>query len=90
MYQGEDLGEEVITSNHLIYGAALATIVEHDSESDEEISLNKRVRYLQMKKQHLWKQWTKDYIFSLREFPRVNQKVAQPSRLEQLVLVEDN
>ena len=67
-YQGEDLEEEVITPNHLIYGAALPTIAEHDSDSDEEIPLNKRVRYLQMKKQHLWKRWTKEYIFSLREF----------------------
>ena len=55
-YQGEDLEEEVITPNHLIYGAALPTIAEHDSDSNEQIPLNKRVGYLQMKKQHLWKQ----------------------------------
>ena len=54
-YQVEDLEEEVITPNHLIYRAALPTTAEHDSDSDEEIPLNKRVRYLQMKKQHLWK-----------------------------------
>ena len=45
-YQGDDSEEEVITPNHLIYGAALSTIAEHDSDSDEEIPLNKRVRYL--------------------------------------------
>ena len=33
-YQGEDLEEEVITPNHLIYGAALPTKAEHDSDSD--------------------------------------------------------
>ena len=80
-YQGEDLEEEVITPNHLIYGAALPTTAEHDSDSDEEIPLNKGVRYLQMKKQQLWKRWTKEYIFSLREFHRLNQKVVQPPRL---------
>ena len=82
-YQGEDLEEKVVTPNHLIYGAALPTIAEHDSDSDEEIPLNKRVR-------HLWKRWTKEYIFSLREFHRVNQKVIQPPRLGQLVLVVEN
>ena len=46
-YQGQDLEEEVITLNHLIYGAALPTTAEHDSDSLEEIPLNKRVRYLQ-------------------------------------------
>ena len=82
-YQGEELEEEVITPNHLIYGAALPTIAEHGSDSEEEIPLNKGVRYLQMKKQRLWKRWTKEYIFSLREFHRVKQKVVQPPRLEQ-------
>ena len=79
-YQGEDLEEEVITPNHLIYGAAHPTTAEHDSDSDEEIPLNKSIRYSQMKKQHLWKRWTKGYIFSLREFHRVNRKVVQPPR----------
>ena len=87
---GEDLEEEVIIPNHLIYGAALQTIAEYDSDSNQEIPLNKRVRYLQKKKQYLWKRWTKEYIFSLREFHRVNQKVVQPPRLGQLVLVVDN
>ena len=84
-YQREDLEEEVITPNHLIYETALPTIDEHDSDSNEEIPLNKKVRYLQIKKQHLWKRWTKEYIFSLREFHRVNQKVVQPPRSGQLV-----
>ena len=90
IYQEEHLEEEIITPDHSIYGAALPTIAEHESDSDVEIPLNKRVRYLQMKKQHLWKQWTKEYIFSLREFHRMNQKVIQPSRLGQLVLVVDH
>ena len=38
----------------------------------------------------MWKRWTKEYIFSLREFHRVNQKVVQPPRSEQLVIVVDN
>ena len=80
-YQG-DLEDEVITPNHFIYGAALPTIAEHDSDSDEEILLNRRVRYLQMKKQHLWKRWTKEYIFSLGEFHQVNQKVIQTPRFD--------
>ena len=58
-YEGEDSEEEVMTPNYLIYGAALPTTAEHDTDSDEDIPLNKRVRYLQMKKQHLWKRCTK-------------------------------
>ena len=42
-------------TDHLVYGAALPTIAEHDSDLDEEIPLNRRVRYLQVKQQHLWK-----------------------------------
>ena len=46
-YQGDHLEEEVITPNYLIHRAPLPTTAEHDSDSDEEIPLNKRVRYLQ-------------------------------------------
>ena len=90
IYQGENLEEDVITPNHLICGAALPKIAEHERDSDGESLLNRRVRYLQTKKQHLWKRRTIEYTFSVRRFYQVNQKVVKPPRLGQLVLVVDN
>ena len=92
VYQSQSLEDKLITPNHLIYGESLLLIGEydHEYELEEDLDLSKRMRFLREKKEHAWKRWLKEYILSLREYHRSNQKTVNPPRIGQLILVVDN
>ena len=90
VYQAEDQEDEVITPNYLIYGQSLPIIGNSDEDNEEDVIFDKRLRYVQAKKAHLWKQWLKEYILSLQEYHRSSTKIIEPPRLGRLVLVVDS
>ena len=57
-YQGEEVSQ-ALTPSHLMYGYSLPQISEGFPliEREEEDRLQKRLRYLQERKKHLWNRW---------------------------------
>ena len=75
-YQSEELDEQALTPNHLIYGDKLATMptVPEDCFSDDIIG--KKKLYVEEKLNHVWSRWSSEYLATLREFHKVKDQMA--------------
>ena len=67
-YQGEELEEEAITPNHLIFGHILPQLPDIPDDILEEEDALTRLKYVEQKLNHVWSRWSKEYLIGLREF----------------------
>ena len=71
-YQGEDLEEESLTPNHLIYGCKLPQMVEEPEDCfDEQVDLDRKRKYVEQKLSNVWNHWHREYLVGLREAHKV-------------------
>ena len=67
-YQGEELEEEAITPNHLIFGRILPQLPDIPGDILEEEDALTRSKYVEQKLNHVWSRWSKEYLIGLRKF----------------------
>ena len=77
-YQGEELEEEAITPNHLIFGHILPQLPDIPDDILEEEDVLTRLKYVEQKLNHVWSRWSKEYLIGLREFH--NNKVSKSGK----------
>ena len=79
-YEYDEIGYEVLTPAHLIYGRRLTSLPELTPEEDvTDTKFLARLRYLSSKKEHFWTRWRREYLADLREYHRLN--YAEPDRV---------
>jgi hypothetical protein len=70
-YQYDELGEDVLTPSHLIYGRRIKgmpdEIVEPDDSANKS-TCDERFRYVTTRLKHFWKRWRREYLVNLREY----------------------
>ena len=73
-YEYNEVGHQVLTPSHLVYGRRLQSLPDELAEEPEEneSSCYERLRYLTEKLTHFWKSWRNEYLVNLREFHRAN------------------
>ena len=76
--------EQVLTPNILVRGEN--SYMFNDVE-DEEAGLTKMQRRLRKAKDDAWKRWKREYVYSLLESQRVNNKVVEAPQIGDVVLV---
>ena len=70
-YEYDEVGEEVLTPSHLIYGRRINSLPDAVVEPDdvrEEPNCSARFKYLSSTLAHFWGRWRKEYLANLREF----------------------
>ena len=70
-YEYNEVGEEVLTPSHLIYGRRINSMPDEIVEPDDarnEASCSARFKYLSSRLAHFWERWRKEYLANLREF----------------------
>lgn len=70
-YEYDEVGEEVLTPSHLIYGRRINSLPDAVVEPDdvrEEPECSTRFKYLSSTLAHFWGRWRKEYLANLREF----------------------
>eukprot|EP00112_Aurelia_sp_Birch-Aquarium-sp1_P020036 Seg5073.1 transcript_id=Seg5073.1/GoldUCD/mRNA.D3Y31 product="hypothetical protein" protein_id=Seg5073.1/GoldUCD/D3Y31 len=93
--QTDELEEEPLTPNHMMFGYALPNIAsdintEIDEDEDYLAAVNKRLKYISSVKAHLWKRWTRDYLQGLQEYQRQNKTPARVPEAGEIVLIVDS
>ncbi|XP_028512935.1 uncharacterized protein LOC110232368 [Exaiptasia diaphana] len=75
-YEYNDIGEEVLTPSHLVYGRRINSlpdeIIEPDDVVSDEASCRRRFQYMSLKLGQFCDRWHKEYLTGLREHHRVN------------------
>ena len=66
LYQGEEFEKPLLTPNTLLRGEPIP-ILEEDLEKIGEENVTKRMRFLEISKQHLRKRFIKEYVHALEE-----------------------
>ena len=93
-YKYDEVGEEVLTPSHLIFGTRLVSLPDEFYEEGEEGEggFLRRFRYLAKKRVHDWNSWHKEYLTDLREHHKVsNRDLTTELQVGDIVLVkEDN
>ena len=91
-YDYDELGAEMLTPSHLIYGRRLLSLPEmRNDEEESETGLLKRFRYLAKLRIHFWKRWRREYLTDLREHHRGKKESQNKVSIGDVVLVhEDN
>ena len=68
-YQGEELEEEILTPNHLIFGHRLPQMPDIPDDIFEEYKdMTLRLKHVEAKLNELWSRWSREYLVGLREF----------------------
>lgn len=74
-YEYNEVGEEVLTPSHLVYGRRINGIpdevIEPDDIGSEQDSCRKRFQNMSLKLAHFWERWRREYLTDLREYHRV-------------------
>ena len=70
----EELGEEMLTPAHMLYGYRYDVIPDDVKDDEDETSLDKRYRYLANRRRHFWRRWKTEYLVDLREHHRLQVK----------------
>ena len=82
--ESESGEEQVLTPNTLIRGTNIYLINDDESDEDELTRMQKRVAKA---KNNTWKRWQREYINSLKESQRINEKQAKAPEVGEIVLV---
>jgi hypothetical protein len=65
-YEYEELGGEMLTPSHLMYGRRIISMpCWPDNDDDEdwgEVDVGARFRYLSTKLKHFWNRWHREYL----------------------------
>eukprot|EP00794_Sanderia_malayensis_P021332 gene21332-biopygen16365 len=68
-YQGEELEEESMTQNHLIFGHRLVQMPDIPNEMFKEQEDGRvRFKHIEARLKSIWDHWQKEYLLGLREF----------------------
>ena len=91
-YDYDELGAEMLTPSHLIYGRRLSSLPDVRNDDEEsETGLLRRFRYLARLRIHFWNRWQKEYLTDLREHHRGRKEIQNQVSVGDVVLVhEDN
>ena len=83
-YEYDELGAEMLTPAHLIYGRRLSTLPDELRNDDEENELGmlKRFRHLARLRIHFWNRWRREYLADLREHHRSTGKKGAVKEVE--------
>ena len=76
----------------MIHGHRLAMKgdVKHDKDADfDDRNVNKRMKLLRAKLEHVWNRWSKEYLLGLREYDGTNKGGEALPELGTLVLIID-
>ena len=92
-YEYDEVGEEVLTPSHLIFGRRISSLPDLVDEPEEDTGgreYSARFKYLSNRLEHFWNRWRKEYLTSLREFHRNKgrEPVTAPE-VGDVVVVED-
>lgn len=71
-YEYDEVGHEVLTPSHLVYGRRIQSMPDEIAEEpkENESSCYERFRYLTERLTHFWKRCRNEYLVNLREFHR--------------------
>ena len=92
-YQGEELEEEALTPNHLIFGhrlQQLPDIPEDIFEEDENLAT--RFKHIESLLNQMWQRWSKEYLIGLREYHKPKTPKTESSYMVKpgdIVLIEN-
>ena len=92
-YEYDEVGAEMLTPSHLIYGRRLLSLPEEvrNDEEESETGFLRRFSYLARLRIHFWNRWRKEYLADLREHHRSKEEGLSMLSEGELVLVhEDN
>ena len=93
-YEYDEIGAEVLTPSHLLFGRRLVSLPDEVCEEEEEgeNGFLKRFRYLAKKRLHFWNRWRREYLTDLREYHKHGKReLAVELQVGDVVLVkEDN
>ena len=94
-YQTDELKDEPLTPNHMIFGYALPNIasdITKEVNDDKEYSatVNKRLKSVATVKAHLWRRWTREYLQGLKEYERQSSTISRVPGIGEIVLVVDS
>jgi len=74
-YDYSEMGEDMITPSHLVYGYRFDCIPDDIKDEEDEKDIYKRLRYIANKRKHYWKRWQREYLLDLREHhKKINKK----------------
>ena len=88
-----EVGEEMLTPSHLIFGRgmnSLPNVVDEPEEAIGERECTARLRYLSNRLEHFWNRWRKEYLIGLGEAHRnMGKESAIAPSVGDVVIVKD-
>ena len=92
-YQGEELEEEALTPNHLIFGHRLQQLPDIPEEIlEEDETLATRFKHIESLLNQMWTRWSKEYLIGLREYHKPKMPKTESSYMVKpgdIVLIEN-
>ena len=73
-YEYDEVGSEVLTPSHLIYGRRITSLPDGKMVAGEDVTKSNsiaRFKYLGTLLEHFWSRWKREYLTNLREFHKV-------------------
>jgi hypothetical protein len=90
IYMYDDVNQELLTPNKLLFGRNLETVAS-DIEISVENDISKRAKYTETLLDHWWKRWRDDYLTELREYHKLKaQKQSLCPNDGDIVLIADD
>ena len=85
-FVNDDVNEEILTPNHLVYGKAI-NVNYVDDNGDRNTDTSVRYKYIQELLDHFWKRWLNEYVVNLRETHKNVQSSKNIISVNDLVLI---
>ena len=95
-YCYSEIGEEVLSPSHLIYGRRLTPLSTGFSnygsydDYDSQLNLSKRFLYLTKTLSQFWNRWRREYLPDLREVHRMNTRSSAEVKTGDVVVIQDD
>ncbi|XP_047145943.1 uncharacterized protein LOC124818872 [Hydra vulgaris] len=87
----EQLGDEPLSPNHLVYGKRISVETLLMKNGYKNMDIKKRVVYTNSILEHIWNRWRSEYLTELREFHRSNNKCGSKNNIKKgdVVIIQD-